>query len=289
MQHKEICMDLNQPASEVYIPDQSSITEALERTTHLCIAAHQDDIEIMAAQPILECYFQEDKWFTGVVLTDGRGSPRDGLYAHTTDEEMRMIRLTEQHKAASLGKYSTMIFLDYPSSEIKKARNPNPISDLLEILRCTKPKLLYTHNLADNHDTHVAAALRAIQALRMLDPQERPVQVIGCEVWRSLDWLEDREKVVMDLSEHHNLQRELLSVFDSQIAGGKRYDLAAMSRRQANATFHDFSRVDIMSGASFGMDLTPLMNDPDIQPTDLVDAFIRSFGNDVIDRIKRMS
>jgi LmbE family N-acetylglucosaminyl deacetylase len=281
-------MILNRNTSEIYIPDQSAVDEALERTTHLCIAAHQDDIEIMAAQPILECLHQQDKWFTGVVMTDGRGSPRDGVYTQTTDEEMRLIRLSEQRKAASLGKYSALILMDYPSSEIKKGQNLKPVEDLLEMLRYTKPKHLYTHNLADKHDTHVAVGLRVIQALRLLDPQERPEQVIGCEVWRSLDWLDDREKVVMDLSDHKNLQRDLLSVFDSQIAGGKRYDLAAMSRRQANATFFESHGVDIMSGASFGIDLTPLVNDPLLQPSDFVNAFIQGFGKDVTDRIKRM-
>ena len=33
--------------AEVYIPDDTPLDEALHRTTHLCIAAHQDDIEIM--------------------------------------------------------------------------------------------------------------------------------------------------------------------------------------------------------------------------------------------------
>lgn len=282
-------MDLNQPAAEIYIPDRSSVVNALARTTHLCIAAHQDDIEIMAAQPILECFHQEDQWFTGVVLTDGRGFPRDGAYAHTTDEEMRLIRLAEQRKAAELGKYSALILLDYTSSEVKNAQNFAPVHDLLEILRSTNPKFVFTHNLADKHDTHVAVALRAIQALRKLDSREKPEKVIGCEIWRSLDWLADLEKVVMDLSEDKDLQRELLRVFDSQIAGGKRYDLAAMSRRQANATFHESHGIDVMSGTSFGIDLTPLINDPEIQPSDFVDAFIQRFSADVADRISRIS
>jgi len=97
--------------------------------------------------------------------------------------------------------------------------------------------MVYTHNLADKHDTHVAVALRLIQALQQLEPSERPAQVIGCEIWRALDWMVDSEKVVMDVSEHQNLQTALLGVFDSQIAGGKRYDAAAISRRLANATF----------------------------------------------------
>jgi len=36
-----------------------------------------------------------------------------------------------------------------------------------------------------------------------------------------------------------NLQFALLGVFESQIAGGKRYDLALMGRRRANATYFE--------------------------------------------------
>lgn len=282
-------MKLTKETSEIYVPDGTPAAEALARTTHLCIAAHQDDIEIMAAQPILECFHEKDQWFTGVVLTDGRGSPRDGAYAHTTNEEMRLIRFAEQRKAAFLGNYSALIFLDFPSSEVKDATNVNPVENLHQILRETAPKFVYTHNLADKHDTHVAVALRAIQALRLLNTTEKPVKVIGCEVWRSLDWVNDNEKVIMDLSTHANQQEALLGVFDSQIAGGKRYDVAAMSRRLANATFFESHGVDVMSGASFGMDLTPLMNDPNISPLEYVNRFIQRFSNDVSDRMTRMS
>ena len=43
----------------------------------------------MAAAPILQCFQKEDLWFTGVVMTDGRGSPRDDLYKDYSDEAMR--------------------------------------------------------------------------------------------------------------------------------------------------------------------------------------------------------
>ena len=39
-----------------YIPDGMEEKQALERTTHLCIAAHEDDIEFMAYAPIAECF-----------------------------------------------------------------------------------------------------------------------------------------------------------------------------------------------------------------------------------------
>ena len=34
--------------AEIFVPDGTPMPDALARTTHICIAAHQDDIEIMA-------------------------------------------------------------------------------------------------------------------------------------------------------------------------------------------------------------------------------------------------
>ncbi|MDO9086735.1 MAG: PIG-L family deacetylase [Anaerolineaceae bacterium] len=282
-------MKLHKETAKIYIPDQTNETEAFSRTTHLCIAAHQDDIEIMAAQPIIECFQNEDKWFTGVVMTDGRGSPREGIYLHTSDEEMRLIRLEEQRKAAVIGGYSALLLLDYPSTEIKDGTKEEPVDDLLQILRITRPKIVFTHNLADKHDTHVGVALRVIKALRSLDQNERPEKVLGCEVWRSLDWMNDPDKVVLDVSSQTNLQHALLGVFDSQISGGKRYDLAAMGRRQVNATFFDSHGVDAATGLSFAIDLTPLMEDTSLHPSDYINEFIQRFEKDVTNRINRMS
>jgi LmbE family N-acetylglucosaminyl deacetylase len=282
-------MKLHKETSKIHVPDQTNEKKALSRTTHLCIAAHQDDIEIMAVQAIIECFQHKQKWFTGVVMSDGRGSPREGSYKNTTDEEMRLIRFSEQNKAATIGEYAALIALDYPSAEIKDASKEESVDDILQILHVTRPKIVYTHNLADKHDTHVGVTLRVINALRRLEPNERPKTVFGCEVWRSLDWINDSDKVVMDLSTHTNLQVALLGVFDSQIAGGKRYDLATMSRRQANATFFESHGVDSTTGLSFAMDLTPLMNDSSIQPLNYINEFIHRFENDVKDRINRMS
>jgi LmbE family N-acetylglucosaminyl deacetylase len=281
-------MKFHLDTAEIYIPDDEPVEQALSRTTHLCLAAHQDDIEIMAAQPILECFQQKDKWFTGVVVTDGRGSPRDGLYGQYNDEAMRLVRFKEQRKAAIVGEYAAQIMLDIPSKVIKDAAQREPVDDLLAILRATKPQIVYTHNLADKHDTHVSVALRAIQALKQLDPAERPEKVIGCEVWRALDWMVDKDKVTMDVTSHENLQFALLGVFDSQIAGGKRYDLASMGRRRANATYFESHGVDETLGMSYGMDMTPLMNDPSLQPADFVQNLIQRFSQDVRDRLNRI-
>ncbi|HUG35206.1 MAG TPA: PIG-L family deacetylase [Anaerolineales bacterium] len=282
-------MKFHRDTAEIYIPDGESVDAALARTTHLCIAAHQDDIEIMAAQPILECFQQKDRWFTGVVVTDGRGSPRNAMYEDYSDEEMRTVRFKEQRKSAMVGEFSAQVMLDIPSHIVKDASCAEPVEDLIAVLRAARPGIVYTHNLADKHDTHAGVALRVIEALRRLDQPERPERVVGCEVWRALDWMVDSDKVVMNLSAHENLQFALLGVFDSQIAGGKRYDLASMGRRRANATYYESHDVDAAAGLSYAMDMTPLMNEADMKPVEFVHALIQRFEQDVHERIGRMS
>ncbi len=268
----------------VYIPDGTEEKKAIARTTHLAISAHQDDIEFMAYAPIAECFGKQDKWFGGVVVTDGAGSPRSGLYADYTDEEMKSVRITEQKKAAAVGEYSFQMLLGHPSREVKDPGNAAIAEELAEIIRSAKPKYLYTHNLADKHDTHVATALKVIAALRMLSPAERPEKVYGCEVWRDLDWMCDEEKVFMDCGPHPNLMRCLSAVFDSQIVGGKRYDLAAEGRRLANATFSASHACDTYSALNYAMDLTPLM-DKNIGICEYITGYIERFKKEVNDRI----
>jgi LmbE family N-acetylglucosaminyl deacetylase len=282
-------MKFQMETAEIYIPDNESVDKALSRTTHLCFSAHQDDIEIMAAQPILECFQQKDKWFTGVVVTDGRGSPRDSLYRNYNDEEMRLVRFKEQRKAAFVGEYAAQVLLDHPSKVVKDASKRGPVEDMVNLLRASRPEIVYTHNLADKHDTHVGVALRVIEAIRRLEQAERPARLVGCEVWRALDWMADPDKVLLDVSDHENLQSALLGVFDSQIVGGKRYDLATLGRRRANATYFESHGVDETTGLSFAMEMTLLIKDADKNPLDFIQEFIQRFGQDVTERIGRMS
>ena len=275
--------------AEIFVPDNLPVEEALARTTHLCIAAHQDDIEIMAAQPILECFQREDKWFTGVVVTDGRGSPRNGIYEQYNDEEMRLVRFKEQRKAAIVGEYAAQVMLDYPSKVVKNGGDTSPVEDILSLLKIARPQIVFTHNLADKHDTHVAVALRVIAALCSLPEEERPQKLYGCEVWRGLDWMVDSDKTALDLSQQENLQAALLGVYDSQISGGKRYDLASLSRRRANATYFESHGVDVTTGISFAMDMTPLLNLANNSPANFVQEYIQRFAQEVRDRVARMS
>lgn len=281
-------MKFHLDTAEIFVPDNLPIEDALARTTHLCIAAHQDDIEIMAAQPILECFQRKDKWFTGVVLTDGRGSPREGMYEKYSDEEMRQVRFKEQRKASVVGEFAAQIMLDYPSKAVKDGSNPTPVADIVAILKATRPQVIFTHNLADKHDTHVAVALRAVAAIRSLPGKERPQQLYGCEVWRDLDWMADGDKMAFDLSYQENLQASLLGVYDSQISGGKRYDLASLARRRANATYYASHDIDKFNGLTYAMDLTPLITNPALDIQTFVQACIDRFAQDVKTSITRV-
>lgn len=274
-------MNFQLETARVYVPDGQPADAALARTTHLGISAHQDDLEIMAVDGILKCFQQPDRWFTGVVVTNGSGSPRAGLYASTTDEEMQAIRVVEQQKAAIVGDYAAQVLLDYPSSVVKNSADARPVQDLAALIDAARPEVVYTHNLADKHTTHVAVVLRVIEAIRSLPAEARPARLYGCEVWRDLGWMLDGDKVVFDTSAQENLQEALLGVFDSQISGGKRYDLATMGRRRANATFFESHGVDDATGLAFGMDLTPLIVDPSMDAAAYVQTFIDRFANDV--------
>ena len=277
------------PGAEIFVPDSSSVEVALSRTTHLCVSAHQDDIEIMAYHGILECFNRPGKGFTGVTLTNGSGSPREGIYGSYTDNQMQVVRRKEQKKAALVGEYSAQVFLDYSSSAVKDPTNTHVLEDLKSVIVECKPQVIYTHNLADKHDTHVATALRLIRALRELPCAARPQHLYGCEVWRSLDWLNDDDKIIFNVEAHENLAVSLLGVFDSQVAGGKRYDLATMGRRRANATYFASHGVDESASLIFGIDLTSLIKDEQLSVSEYLEGFIRRFAEEVTNRITRLS
>jgi len=274
-------MKPHNPNASIFIPDGKPLAEALPRITHLGIGAHQDDLEFMAFHGILACFARDDRWFGGVTCTNGAGSSRSGPYADFTDERMMAIRRDEQNTAAVIGGYGAMIQLDYPSSAVKSPSDPALKDDLREILTSSRPQVVYTHNPADKHDTHIGVTIAALQAMRELPRDQRPQQVIGCEVWRNLDWLPDDQKVLMDVSGRDNLAAAINGVFDSQIAGGKRYDLATLGRRAANATFFDSHATDSASQLVFGIDLTPLVADDSLDIIDYVCAFIDQFKADV--------
>ncbi len=274
--------------ADVYVPSGGDAAEALARVTHLCVAAHQDDIEILAYDGICDCLDEPARRaFGGVVVTDGAGSPRTGAYSDFSDERMRALRREEQRAAARLGGYAIQIQLAHPSADVKRSGHPGVAADLAAIFGACSPELVYLHQPADKHDTHVAVFLRCLEALRALPAEKRPRRVLGAEVWRDLDWLVDADKVALDSGRRPELAGELLKVFDSQVAGGKRYDLAALGRRLAHATFHTSHATDRLRGITWAMDLTPLVAEPTRDVEDFVLGHIERLRADVAARLAR--
>ncbi|WP_026399846.1 PIG-L deacetylase family protein [Acholeplasma equifetale] len=274
--------------TKFFVPDNVPLEEAIKRTTHMAIMAHHDDIEIAAYDGILKCFKNPDQWFFGVVVTNGSGSSRGGKYKNYTDAEMTQVRVLEQQKAAVIGEYGLQGFINATSAETKDKDNQEVVLEMYKMLMDAQPKVLYTHNLADKHDTHIGVVTKVIKALRMMPKELRPKAVYGCEVWRDLDWLNDDEKVAFNVSGNPHLANALIEIFDSQIDGAKRYDLATAGRRYANATYAVAHAVDAADSVIYGMDLTPLIEDDNLDVAQFISDAIDRFKKDVQNKITRM-
>jgi LmbE family N-acetylglucosaminyl deacetylase len=201
------------------------------------------------------------------------------VYADYTDDDMQRVRLKEQQTAASIGKYGAILQLGYPSSAVKDPTNTHPDEDMIKIFKASGPQVVYTHNPADKHATHVAVLISVLKAIRALPSEQRPQKLYACEVWRDLDWLPDNRKVVLDISGRENLAAALVGVYDSQIAGGKRYDLATLGRRRANVTYLESHATDVMESATYAIDLSPLIQDESIDVVSFIGQLIDEFRN----------
>jgi len=258
-----------------------------DRVSHFTVGAHHDDLEFNTFSAIEASRRHEGVTFGGVVCTDGRGSARSGAYAGMTDDELAASRVAEQRKAALIGSYSALFQLGFPSATIRQpAGRALLISDLAAIFRRVRPEVVYIHNLADKHPTHLAVAAASLAALRTMAPGERPLRLLGYEAWRSLDWLPDDRKVVLDAGADAAFAGDLYSVFETQIGGGKRYDRAVLGRKFANATFLNPHAVDAVEMAELAVDLTPLIRDDSFDPAEFMLDLIGEFRDQVASGLK---
>lgn len=272
---------------DFFVPDGDVCDAAIERTTHLGVGAHQDDLEFMAFHGIAECFHSAEKWFEGIICTDGAGSARSGPYSDVSPLELSQIRRREQRVAAGVGRYSFVVQLGHSGKSILEPLASELVPQLTMLLGKMQPRVLYTHNPADKHETHIRVLVAVLQAIREIPDANRPKRLLGCEMWRGLDWLQDDDKVILDVSGPAHLAAALNGVFDSQIAGGKRYDLAIAGRRRANATFLDAHSVDALSGAAYAIDLTPLIGKDTSDLLDFTLHYVQRLREDVRETILR--
>jgi len=280
-------MKFQHPDARLYVPDGLEKDRALRRCSHMGIGAHQDDLEIMAFHGVLECFDNPDRWFCGVTCTEGSGGLRKQGLGHLEPGEVGSLRNEEQENAAKLGQYGAMVQLNYSSTDVKNKDKSDVVADLGELLCTVQPGVVYTHNPADKHDTHVGVVIAALEAIRRMPVGQRPEYFYGCEVWRDLDWLNDDEKVRLDASGNDRLAAALIVCHASQITPAKRYDLATIGRRRANATYSDSHANTSEAYLTHAMDLSPLMHDEALSLQDFVDGKIREFQQSVMNTLDK--
>ncbi len=258
---------------EIYLPENAKG----KIVGYLAVSAHKDDVEIMAFDGIVQS--MTGLGFVAAVLTDGGACPRGSAYVDLSDEQMAKVRTFEQKNASEIGGYEKLFLFERKSAEVKNC-DKKLVEEVAEMLR-QFPALeaLYLHSPFDSHPTHVASLKVVLEALKTLPKEMLPKKVYGCEVWRDLDWLSKEDKVVFDVSGYDDLASNIMNCFESQNAI-KRYDIASLARRKANATYNESHQGDNASALIFGIDLTQVaIGEKSLE--DFVEGVLKRFKRDV--------
>ena len=125
--------------------------------------------------------------------------------------------------------------------------------------------------------------------MRLIRDEYRPEKFYGCEVWRGLDWVMDEDKVLLDTSNKPELALGLIKGFESQIDGGKRYDLAEIGRRHANVTFASSHEVDELESGNFAIDMTTWIEKDSLKPEEFFEKYLEKLKADIIGRIQKFT
>ncbi len=276
-------MKFNNRGSSLYFPTNIVDLQSMSHITDMSIVAHQDDLELIGYPGIHRCFKKKDKWFGGIVCTNGVPEFSNSI------DKIRKTRNMEQKKAAEIGEYGLVFQLDYFSKEIKGDRNLNIESDIKKVIEETTPETIYTHNPFDRHMTHLAVCRSVINGIRSVKKELRPNKLYGCEVWGNLDWLTKEDRVEFDVGGTIELAGRLINVFNSQIKNGKNYERASIGRRSANATFSDPYKNDISDQIILGVDLSPLIVDEDLDIEKYLIGFADRFRKDIENRISKIA
>lgn len=229
-------------------------------TNLLAIGAHHDDIEVMAMDGILKAYGSKKYSFYACVLSDGVNCVKSGKYAELTDKEMIETRNQEQTRASQIGEYADLKMLKYSQEDIENDEKGKIVKEIRQMILDIKPDIVYTHNIFDKSPMHKMTCKRVIEAILGLEEEDRPRLVYGCEIFRSLDWLPDKYKVVFDLSENKELQSRLIGVYDTRAEQARNYNKAIVGRKIAHAIFGT-QNTDIEEEKLiwYGINLTPVI------------------------------
>lgn len=257
----------------IYVPKEGKTG----KVKYLCICAHTGDCESMAIDGIQRGYRAKKYSFACVVSADGSDVAKTGKYSEYTDGQMRAVRASEQKKAAELGRYNSLYFLKYDTSEIRDPENEAIINDYVAIIKELKPRIIYTHSVLDADPDHISVAVKVINALRKMKKGEQPTLVYGCEANRSLDWVNPAKIVAFDVSKNVRLQKELLNVHHTQQEGVKDLCKAAMGRRLYNSLYNTNTKSSDAKLVSRAINMTTLMRRKELP----IKRFAMSYLDDI--------
>ena len=259
----------------------------METTNLLAIGAHHDDIEVMAMDGILKAYGSKKYSFYACVLSDGAHFSKMGKYSDISDKEMIETRNQEQIRASQIGEYANLVFLKHTREDIENNEKDVVIKNIQKVILEVQPDVVYTHNIFDKGDIHTLTAIRVIEAILGLEEDKRPRLLYGCEIFRSLDWLPDKYKVVFDLSENKELQSRLIGVYDTRMEQSRNYNKAVVGRKLAHATFgNSNSSIDEEKLIWYGINLTPVIQ-KGITLDEYCVKILNDFNKELLEYIKK--
>lgn len=260
---------------EEYIPK----TAKGAQITHICVAAHKDDGEMLALHGIKNCY--EDGGFGLIVLTDGGNCPKAGKYSDLSYEDMVEIRTEEQKRAATFGKYEKVYFFDLPSQTLEERKDEiaKEITNIID----SNPNIeyVYSHSIFDRHKTHINACKLTIEGVRQSKNKKNIKNFFGVELWRDLDWIEEKDLSFLDVSGSCAFAMQLLSYFESQNQS-KMYNRGFCGRLASNATFSNSHSNSECTEVMRAVDMTKLLMGNKNDEIAFIKEKIRDFQNIVI-------
>jgi LmbE family N-acetylglucosaminyl deacetylase len=266
-----------------YSPQGLSPTDAKSRVRVLAVGAHPDDLEFMCLEPIARCRAQRN--FGGLIVTSGSGSLRAPEHTNLSAAAYAEIRWEEQKKAARLGEYAFVDSLNVESATLRDASGLARLADTFEnYFADLSLEALYMHQPFDRHASHVRVCFALLEALRRLPKSKRPAQILGCEVWRNLDWAPKSTKQLRPLSRADlELQVRLAEVFVSQAdpKTAKNYVQALVGRKTANAVFQEGLTQDSGVALEVFVDLAPWV-DSKLSWRELGDQFLNEFREEAL-------
>lgn len=253
---------------------------------YVCICANPSDCEIMAIDGIQRGYRAKKYTFAAVITTDGADCEGFGKQKKYSPKKIALMRAAEQKKAANIGRYNSVYFMNYKAEDARNQDDEDIVNEYVEIIKELKPRIIYTHSILDRDPTHVAVAVKVINALRQLKKAQMPAQLYGCEEWRDLDWVSPEKVTTFDVSHNIRLQRQLISVHKSQNLN-RDYISAAMGRRYVNATFAKSEKKKDAKLTSRAINMTTLLRRKEYPVKRFAMSFIDDLYTEINDSMDR--